>query len=187
MSPDNTDLVQRCRAGDDRALHEFVACFQQSVLGLCFRILRHRQDAEDVAQEVFVRAFRHLDRYDSSRPLTPWLLTIAANRCRTFLSTRNRHPKPMAHLPGLLATPDASDSPALREELEYAVEALREDYRICFLLFYEQQLSCAEIATTLDCPEGTVKTRLFRARRDLIAHLRRRGIVSDTGYELRRF
>ena len=74
----------------------------------------------------------------------------------------------------------------LAEEIQRAVETLREDYRICFVLFHEQEVSCAQIGEVMGCPEGTVKTWLHRARRILADYLRQRGIVPNAPYELHR-
>ncbi|MGH7200444.1 MAG: RNA polymerase sigma factor, partial [Planctomycetaceae bacterium] len=75
---------------------------------------------------------------------------------------------------------------ALAEELEQALAQLREEYRTCFVLFHQQELSCAEIGEILDCPQGTVKTWLYRARRELAEILQRRGIGPGARHELHR-
>jgi RNA polymerase sigma-70 factor (ECF subfamily) len=178
-------LVTRCLNNDEAAVRALVERFQGRVFGVCFRMLGHREDAEDVAQDVFLRAFRHLNRWDSNRPLNPWLMTIAINRCRTLLQQRSRLPSPSEFVETIAAaeTPDSAD---LAEELQLGLEQLREEYRACFLLFYQEELSCVEIGTMLDCPEGTVKTWLHRARRELAEFLRRRGIVPNVQTDLQR-
>lgn len=184
MGDDEAALVRRCLAGDEGALRAFVERFQGSVFGLCFRMLGHRHDAEDVAQDVFLRALRGLRGWDARRPLRPWLLTIAANRCRTALGRRQRRPveSDQAAPPAVASTADGE----LAEELQLALASLREDYRLCFTLFYEQELSCAEIGTVLGCPPGTVKTWLYRARRELAEFLQRRGVTPHVSSELHR-
>jgi RNA polymerase sigma-70 factor (ECF subfamily) len=180
---DECELARRCLAGDADAVRLFVDRFHALVFSLCFRMLGHRHDAEDATQDVFVRAFRYLDHWDATRPLRPWLMTIAANRCRTRLSKRTKTPVAMEH-----AHEIAGDNPVrsldLAEELQRGLGELRDDYRLCFLLFYEQQLSVQEVAATLECPEGTVKTWLYRARKFLADYLRQRGVVTPDGYEL---
>src|SRR5688572_11426744 len=71
---------------------QFVDRFQGQVFGLCYRMLGHRQDAEDMAQESFIRALRSWSHWDRTRELVPWLLAIAGNRCRTLISVRRRRP-----------------------------------------------------------------------------------------------
>ena len=177
------ELVQRCLAGDEAAIRQFVGRFERVVFALCLRMLTHRQDAEDVTQESLVRIVRNLHRWDSNRPFLPWMIAIAANRCRTLLARRAR--RPMGTLLEL-ETPAVvdSDSQELREELQLAIDQLREDYRNCFELFYLQELSCAEISRLVGVPEGTVKTWLHRARKELAEALRRRGFTPEGRYEL---
>src|SRR5947209_2426707 len=78
-------LLSRCLRGDTRAIQDLIDRFQADVFGLCFRLLHHRHDAEDVTQEVFLRIFRSLNRWDKKRPLRPWIMGITVNRCRTWL------------------------------------------------------------------------------------------------------
>lgn len=138
-------------------------------------MLGHREDAEDVAQEVFVRAIRALGGWKADHSLIPWLLTITANRCRTLLSKRARGLK-ATELTGDVSAPEAKTQPELSEELQLALSKVREEYRLCFILFHVNDLSLEEIARIVQAPEGTVKTWLFRVRRELAGHLRRRGI-----------
>lgn len=183
MSED-AELVRGCLAGNDDALCAFVQRFQSSVFGLCFRMLAHREDAEDVAQEVFLRALRSLRQWDSARPLAPWLLAIAANRCRTWLSNRVRRTLP-AEFAGEVA--DRAAGPPridLAEELQQALERLREEYRLCFVLHHVNELNLAEIAEVTGCPIGTIKTWLRRARLELADHLQRRSIFPQVNHEL---
>lgn len=166
---------------------KLVERFQSQVFGLCFRMLGQRQDAEDMAQETFVRALRHLERWDSSRDFEPWLLAIAGNRCRTLLATRMRRP-PVVPLDEPVSDhrSDLTAAQLLAEEVDLALGTLREEYRQAFLLFHEQELSYAEIGEILDCPLGTVKTWVHRARRELVDRLRTRGVLQETPHEMRK-
>lgn len=162
-------------------MQALVERYQGNVLGLCFRMLGHRQDAEDAAQEAFVRALRNLDKVDLNRDIEPWLLAIAGNCCRTRLAQRVRRP---ANLP---LTVDLQDNSVeeeagrhLAEEVRHGLQSLREEHRQAFLLFHEQELSYEQIAQVLDVPMGTVKTWVHRARRELIDCLRRRGMIEDS-------
>ena len=175
---DDSLLVEAIRAGDPQAPRELIARFQGVVYGLCHRMLNHRHDAEDAAQETFVRAFRGIFGFDSSRPIRPWLLEIAANRCRTALALRARRPIPV----GFGESFDVADrrpAPAgsidLAGELELAVGRLRPEYRLVFTLYHEQNLSYDEVARAVGRPVGTVKTWLHRARAELAGHLADRG------------
>jgi RNA polymerase sigma-70 factor (ECF subfamily) len=165
-------------------MRELVAKYESSVFGLCYRMLGHRQDAEDVTQEVFVRVFRSLERWDETRPFEPWLLAIAGNRCRTALGNRRKR------LPSVEFVDDVPDSrgsqqPAdqLVEEVRLALEDLKDEHRQAFLLFHESQLSYIEIGESLNCPVGTVKTWVHRARKQVIERLARRGVVFEVRNE----
>jgi RNA polymerase sigma-70 factor (ECF subfamily) len=173
------DLVDRCLAGEECAMVRFVERFQGQVFGLCYRMLGHRQDAEDMAQESFVRALRSLSHWDRTREIIPWLLAIAGNRCRTLLSARVRRPQASP-----LADQVADESPAedsarnLGEEVQRALTNIRPEYRQAFLLFHEQELSYQDIAQAMNCPLGTVKTWVHRARREIIDQLRKREVLA---------
>jgi len=151
--------------------------FQAEVYGLCVRLLNHRHDAEDVTQEVFLRIFRSLRRWDPTRPLRPWVMGIAVNRCRTWLGRRARRPEPVDYLQDTVAGPAPDDSTELLHEVRRAVADLRLEYRTVFTLFHEQGQPYEEIALAIQRPVGTVKTWLHRARLEVLDRLRQRGMV----------
>lgn len=183
---DEARLVERCLGGEPAGVREFLELLQGPVFGLCLRLLGQREDAEDVTQETLARAVRHLSRWDASRSLKPWVLAIAANRCRTWAGKRRPNSVSM-EAPETVAAPRQRTSVAdLGEELQRALNELRDEYRTCFVLFHQEELSCHEIAEMLNCPEGTVKTWLHRARKELAETLKRRGVVTGDGYELHR-
>lgn len=184
MSADDALLVRRCLKGDAAAVALLVERFQADVFGLCVRLLHHRHDAEDVVQEVFLRVFRSLRRWDPARPLKPWIMGIAANRCRTWLSQRAKRPELVAYLHETAAGPKADDGAELAREIEAAMADLRWEYRAVFVMFHDQGLPYDAIAQALGKPVGTVKTWLHRARLELLDRLRRRGMVSEVEHEL---
>jgi RNA polymerase sigma factor (sigma-70 family) len=174
---DDRALVETLRSGDRQAPALLFDRFHGVVFGLCLRMMRHRQDAEDVVQETFLRALGGIAGFDSSRPLRPWLLGIAANRCRTALGRRTRRPILTESAEECVdPRPGLSDPDDLAGELERALDRLRPDYRVVFVLFHEQALPYEEIAEVIDRPVGTVKTWLHRARAELADDLTRRGV-----------
>jgi RNA polymerase sigma-70 factor (ECF subfamily) len=166
-------------------MRALVESFQADVFGLCVRLLRHRHDAEDVTQEVFLRVFRSLRRWDSSRPLRPWVLGIAVNRCRTWLAQRQRRPEPVDYLHDTATAPLADDSAELVSEIAAAVASLRPDYRSVFVLFHELGQPYEDIADSLGRPVGTIKTWLHRARLEVLERLKLRGMVPPDMMETR--
>ena len=186
MADEVRELVQRSLAGDQSAMLALVNRFQGQVFGLCYRMLGQRQDAEDMAQETFARAFGSLRRWDADREFLPWLLAIAGNRCRSLLAKRMRRPHSTPLVEQLEdREPDGEPARQLAEELRRAMTKLRSEYRQAFLLFHERELSYAEIGAALDCPLGTVKTWVHRARRELIAALRKRGVMAEVSHAMR--
>lgn len=179
MSADDDALVRRCLRGDAEATRALIERFQAEVFGLCVRLLRHRHDAEDVTQEVFLRVFRSLRGWDATRPLKPWIMSIAVNRCRTHMTQRARRPEAVDYLQEVAAGPPPDDAAELAAEIEAAVAELRPDYRAAFVLFHEQGQPYEDIAATLDRPVGTIKTWLHRARMEVLERLRRRGMVES--------
>lgn len=183
---DEGELAERCLSGDQTAIRAFVERFQGVIFATCLRRLRNREDAEDVAQQSLVRAVRHLRHWDSQRPLMPWVLTIAVNRCRTHQSRRSHQTRTFDPAIDTPAREGRSGSLDLAEELELALGKIRDDYRKCFILFHRKELSITEVAERMNCPEGTIKTWLHRARRELAELLIERGVVTKDGYELHR-
>lgn len=184
MSADDASLVRLCLRGDPQAIQALVDRFQADVFGLCVRLMHHRHDAEDVTQEVFLRIFRSLRRWDSARPLRPWIMSIAVNRCRTWLSQRSRRPEPVEYLQDTVAGRPDDDSSEMTREIQAALADLRLEYRSVFVLFHEQGLPYEEISLALGKPVGTIKTWLHRARLEVLERLKRRGMITEVEHEL---
>lgn len=169
-------LVQRCRSGDQRSFERLLDRYERQLYGAAFRILHDREDAIDVTQTAFMRAYEHLDRYDPAQPFRSWLYRIAVNEALD--QVRARRPSEVL----LEEMPDHRDSPdqqALREEGEQALQSalmyLKIEHRKVIVLKHLQGLSYEEVAQILDCPVKTVKSRLFTARQAL------RGILITQG------
>ena len=173
-------LVTGSTRGIGRAIAERLAECGASVAV----VGRDRSKAEDVAQETLARAVRHLSQWDGIRPLKPWILTIAVNRCRTHQSRKNTRAKTVNVEIDAAAAAERIGEFDLAEELQLALQQLREEYRTCFLLFHQQELSLHEVARMMNCPDGTIKTWLHRARRELAELLKARGVVTEEGHEL---
>jgi RNA polymerase sigma-70 factor (ECF subfamily) len=179
VSADDATLVRQCLRGEADAVRRLVGRFEADVFGLCVRLLHHRHDAEDVTQEVLLRVFRSLGRWDPARPLRPWIMGIAINRCRTWLSQRARRPELADYLQDTVPGRAADDSAELAREIHAALAGLRIEYRTVFVLYHEQGQPYEDIALALDRPVGTIKTWLHRARLEILQKLRQRGMVPD--------
>jgi len=187
MNESNALLAQQFHQNDESAFAKLVSRHHSLVFSVCLRILGHRQDAEDATQETFSRVAKYLHRWDPTRPLEPWLVTIAGNRSRSLLAKKRAH-QPFA----LVAEPPCDqvradrDAEVLREELELALAQIPDCQRMAFELFHQKSLSYAEIARHLNCPEGTVKTWVHRARISVIRQLQQREVVANPPRQIRK-
>jgi len=160
------ELARRARGGDAAAFDELVRRFHRPVHHFCGRLLRS-SDAEDLAQDTFVRAFVHFERFDPERPVLPWLIAIARRLCLDVLRRR----KLMATMETTLVTGPPASGPEgealLREQLsrlERALADLEEGPREAIVLFHIEEMSYRDIAAALEVPMGTVMTWLHRGR-----------------------
>jgi RNA polymerase sigma-70 factor (ECF subfamily) len=162
-------------ASDPDAFARIVELHQRRLFGLVLMLTRDPSGAEEVVQDAFVRAFHHLDAYDSSRPFYPWIATIAVRLAQNWLVRHHR----ARTREGTGLTPDhhaqAGEADALMSmiaderdrRLWSTVAALPSGERTAVILYYRQDLSVSEIASALGVTAGTVKTMLFRARQKL--------------------
>ncbi len=166
--------INKALKGDDAAFGNLVEKYQKPVFSLCYRMLGNSNDAEDAAQESFIRAFRYLKRYDPDRSFATWLLSIASHYCIDRMRKRKLDTVSTDVLPAEIV-PDRN---APNPEKEYRVrekEALIQDLmkdlkptdRAAIILRYWHQYSEVEIAETLDLSVSAVKSRLFRSRQTL--------------------
>lgn len=176
----DAELVAAARSGREEACRELVHRFERPVYTLIARMVGDPATAEDLAQEVFVKAFRRLDSYDQERKLSSWLFKIAHNATIDFLRRNEPETVPLeaddeegGGLAAVLADPGA-ESPHRRAErrelaraLETAIASLRPEYRELVIMFYCQGISYPEMCEITGLPVGTVKTNLHRARKAL--------------------
>jgi RNA polymerase sigma-70 factor, ECF subfamily len=175
---DDASLVRRCLKDDPDAFRFLVERYQAEVYGLALRILGRAEDAEDLAQETFLRAFRALGRYDPTRPFGAWLHTIAARLCidhhrrnRAKFISLTQPEEGTAGEERTIELEDPADRPdeeveksELARRLDALVQELPPDSRTAILLRHQQDLPYEEIARVLGVPIGTVKARIHRAR-----------------------
>jgi RNA polymerase sigma-70 factor (ECF subfamily) len=167
----NFQLVIDAQRGDSQAFTALVELYQRPVYNLCYRMLGNPQDAEDAAQEAFLRAYKSLGRYDSNRPFFTWLLSIAAHYCIDQMR-RQRHPVisledlPAPDVPDV--TPGMESGLCRKEEgqrIRTLLEVLEPVDRAAVVMYYWYDFSYDEICRTLSLTLSAVKSRLHRARR----------------------
>ena len=169
-------LVQRAQKGDQEAFAALVAQHQRYVYNLALRVLKNEQEALDLAQETFVRAWTALPNFRGQSQFRTWLYRIVTNLCCNRLPNLRRSLNELgddviAEIPETeinFGNPaQGVESRELRSHLHQAIDLLDENYRLLISLRYQNELSYEEIATTLNLPLGTVKTGLFRAKEQL--------------------
>jgi RNA polymerase sigma-70 factor, ECF subfamily len=161
--PGAEKLAERAARGDRDAFEQIVHRFQRRIYGFAYRYVRDADEAQDLAQEVFLRLYRKLGRFDPRRPFEPWLWRVAANVCANYRSKRVSTPPP---LQGADEEAGAASAPSLFEEttLGAALSQLPPANRHLLALHYQADMPLAEIADTLGVSQVTVKSRLYRAR-----------------------
>lgn len=186
--PSDSELVAQTLAGSQSAFGTLVRRYERPIVGLILRMVRDRGVAEELAQDVFVKAYDRLETYDRQRKFSSWLFKVAHNATIDHLRRRRLETVPLEtteaddlQLTEILPGP-ASEQPedrALRREVGEALEAaigeLRPAYREVLLLRFGHGSSYDEIAEVTDLPLGTVKTHLHRARKELARILEERG------------
>lgn len=169
---DEADLARRAQAGDTTAFGDLVRRYTGAIFNQAYRMLGDAHEAEDVVQEVMLRAYNRIDTYDPGRRFVTWLLTIGSNYCIDRLRRRRLSWVTLDDvafwLPSEGAGPERSALAAERREaVQRALKRLPESYRGPTVLRYWHDLSYLEIAEALGLTEATVKTRLHRARKML--------------------
>ena len=181
----DAELVKRVQAGDKRAFDVLVQRYQQKVINLVSRFVSDQSECHDIAQDAFIKAYRAINNFRGDSQFYTWLYRIAANTAKNYLSTRQRKS------PGYTVDVDDAEyfegesglkdftnpqNLLLTEEIKTtvfrAIESLPEDLKSAISLREIEGLSYEEIAAVMDCPIGTVRSRIFRAREAIDAELR---------------
>jgi RNA polymerase sigma-70 factor (ECF subfamily) len=185
---DDRELVRRAQAEDKEAFEELVRRHQHRVFAVASGILRRREDVEDIAQQVFVKAYFSLKRFDQRAAFSTWLYKITVNECWDLL--RKKKVRPLVYEADLSeeqarmvqtsgekgsTAPDVSERLEARQRVERLLEGLDERDRLMLVLKEVEGFSIEEIAEVLELNSNTVKVRLFRARRRIVLLAKKRG------------
>jgi RNA polymerase sigma-70 factor (ECF subfamily) len=187
MSADASDLslVRRVQRGDKGAFDALVLKYQHKLVKLVMRYVRSPAEAEDIAQEAFIKAYRALPQFRGDSAFYTWLYRIAINTAKNAVLSRDRSPidydldrnyEESYDMQGRMKDAETPEGLVLTDEIRAtvnaAIEALPEDLRTAIVLRELEGLSYEEIATTMACPVGTVRSRIFRAREAIDKRLR---------------
>ena len=189
---EEAQVIERVLAGDVNAYEQLVTQYEKSVYNLALRMVDNPEDAADMAQEAFIKAYNSLSGFRGDSKFSVWLYRIVSNVCLDFLRRQSRRPAVSLSVEDdegedvQLDVPDESMSPEAQLERKLTRESVREglkqlpdDYRQILLLRELQGLSYDEIAETLGIGVGTVKSRIFRAREKLCAFLSKDGNIPE--------
>src|ERR1700693_253596 len=186
---DEKSLVERCRKGEDEAWRELVDAFGQKIFSVAYHFTLKREDAEDLTQEIFLKIFENLHRYDGSFPLVAWIVSLSRNLCIDRYRRRKREKSfrfvsDDAVLP-MLTSQDDPAADALQKErtkiLFSALAEIPEDLAEILVLRDLEGLAYDEIRRALSLPGGTHKARLFRAGAEVARHIRERHATRGNG------
>ena len=187
MGHSDEELVEACQAGEASAFDLLVARWEDRIRGACYRFLGSEEEARDVAQEAFLKAYRAIGGFKREARFSSWLYQIATNLCRDRLRRRRTRAtvslEEMEETGGAIAeTRPGVDERLLQDDLarvvRRAIEALAEEQREVLILKEYEGLTFLEIAQALDVPVSTVKTRLYRGLGQLRQRLEREGVRS---------
>ncbi|HLB87163.1 MAG TPA: sigma-70 family RNA polymerase sigma factor [Terriglobales bacterium] len=184
---DDRELVRWAQAEDKEAFEELIRRHQHRVFAVAGGILRRREDVEDIAQQVFIKAYFSLKRFDQRAAFSTWLYKITVNECWDLL--RKKKVRPLVYEADLSeeqarriitseeegAGPDISERLEARQRVERLLEGLDERDRLMLILKEVEGFSIEEIGKVLDLNANTVKVRLFRARRRVVSQAKKRG------------
>jgi RNA polymerase sigma-70 factor (ECF subfamily) len=179
-------LVKRVQRGDKSAFDLLVRKYQHKVVKLVLRYVRNPAEAEDIAQEAFIKAYRALPQFRGDSAFYTWMYRIAINTAKNTLASRDRSPiaydldltdpEESHSVQTKLQDPDTPEGMALTEEIRgivnSAIEGLPEELKTAIVLRELDGLSYEEIAAAMECPVGTVRSRIFRAREAIDKRLR---------------
>jgi len=172
-------LIQRCLDGDMKSYGVLMRRYQTVLYNVALRMTGNRDDADDLTQSVFVKAFENLGRYKSEHKFFSWIYRMTVNECLNFLSKYRRTVELDEHLPATDRLPDdACHETEMSEAISQALMELSFDYRMVIVLRHFVDLSYKEMSEIIGIPIKTVKSRLYSARQILSSILMRRGVVS---------
>lgn len=172
----DTELARRVRAGDRSAYRRLVDRHAPMVFRLTRRFAKEPADAEDLAQDIFVKAYRAIDRFTDHTDFSAWLYTIGVNHCRDYAKNVRRQVDPLSRVESAERRPEMREAAQQElsmerseraEQLRSALDQLSPDYATAFLMKYEEGLQYRDMADRLDATVGALKVRVHRARKEL--------------------
>lgn len=162
------ELIQKCLAGEQRYFEELVTRYKKLIYSVVYNMISDKEEVGDISQEVFIRIYKALSRYNPEYKFSTWAVRITTNLCLDILRKKKVESVPIDEIGDL---PSSSDSPEAKfisrersEKIRKAIEGLPEKYKIPIVLFHQNGLSYEEMTRVLNEPMSIIKNRLYRAR-----------------------
>ena len=170
--PPDEMLVKSCLQGDMGSFGELVRRYQKQVYSLAYRLTNDAEEAMDLSQEVFLKIYQVLERYDDTRPFFPWMYKVASNVCYSLLRKKPQESVPLEKvieftplIPKIESQPeDYYESREIQQLVQRAIAELPEKYRVPLVLRFLEDLTYQQIAEVMELPVSTIETRLYRGK-----------------------
>lgn len=168
MGATDLELINSCIAGNQDSFAEIVTRYKKLIYSIVYNMIRDKQEVNDIAQEVFIRIYKSLNRYNPEYKFSTWSVKIATNLCLDVLRKKRVDSTSIDEIEGVSIDTDTPEARFLRKEkserIRRAIEGLPDKYRIPVVLFHQNNLSYEEMAKVLNEPMTIIKNRLYRAR-----------------------
>lgn len=168
MEASDYELIQQCLSGRQECFEELVTRYKKLVYSVVYNLIKDKEEVNDISQEVFIRIYKSLDRYNPEFKFSTWIARISTNLCLDILRKKKVDSTPIEEIEGVASgmdTPEASYINKERsEQIRKAISELPEKYRIPIVLFHQNGLSYEEMTRVLNEPMTIIKNRLYRAR-----------------------
>lgn len=168
LSMSDWDVIQRILAGESELFSEILNRYKKAVYSLCYRMIKSQEEAEDLSQEVFIKVYQYLKKYDPQYKFSTWILKIATNTTIDYLRKKKIDTLPLEE--EIESKQESASAEVVyfhrynKLLIEKAINGLPEDYRILIILYHQHGLSYQEIADSVKLPMSKVKNRLHRGR-----------------------
>lgn len=168
MEATDTELVKACLEGSQEAFSELVTRYKKLVYSVVYNMAADKQDVNDIAQEVFIRIYKSLDRYNPEFKFSTWAVKIATNLCLDIRRKRKVDAVPIEEIEAMPTANDTPEAKYIKKEetrrIEKAISELPDKYKVLIVLFHQKGLSYEEMTKVLNEPMTIIKNRLYRAR-----------------------
>lgn len=177
-------IIKRCLSGDKEVFAELVTRYKKLIYNVIYNIINNKEEVYDIAQEVFIRIYKALDKYDPSYKFSTWSVKIATNYCLDVVRKKKIDTMPIDDAIGVSSDMDTPESSYIKQELSERINdelsKLPDKYRVPLILYHKNGLSYEEMTEVLNEPMSIIKNRLFRARQMLkqkLSDQRKEGIL----------